>query len=126
MTKIKNIFSPAFFNILKKLEVVQKQTIHLQKAHDLGYLKLEKQGRGTIRKVPRLLTMKEYFVEFYGGAEGFRLLAYYEISRRPLLSYRHFQVFKLKLRLRAFFWCIVCFSTSIGSFQILNSKIFRI
>ena len=27
MTKIKNIFSPAFFNIMKEPEVVQKQTI---------------------------------------------------------------------------------------------------
>ena len=32
----------------------------------------------------------------------------------------------LKLNIRAFSWGIVCFSTSIGFFQILNSKIFRI
>ena len=37
MTKIQNIFSPAFFNILKELYVVQKQTIHQQKALDLSF-----------------------------------------------------------------------------------------
>ena len=47
------------------------------------------------------------------------------ISRTPLLSYSHFQGVKLNLRSRAYFWCIVWFSTSIGFFQILNSKIFR-
>ena len=33
----KNIFSPAFFNILKKLLVVQKQTLHQHKALDLRF-----------------------------------------------------------------------------------------
>jgi hypothetical protein len=51
MTKIKNIFSPAFFNILKEPLVVQKQTIHQQKA--------------------RVALSGAYFVEFYGRAEGF-------------------------------------------------------
>ena len=46
MMKNKNIFCPVFFNILKKLSEVQKQTIHQQKAHDLSYLELEEQGRG--------------------------------------------------------------------------------
>ena len=41
------------------------------------------------------------------------------------LSHSHFQDVKLKLNIRTFFWGIICFSTSIGSFQILNSKIFR-
>ena len=60
MTKIKNILSPAFFNILKEPLVVQKQTIHQQKAHDLSYLELKEQGRGTIRRVPRPLAAKAY------------------------------------------------------------------
>ena len=38
---------------------------------------------------------------------------------------RHFQGVKLKLRSRAFCWWIVCYSTSIEFFQILNSNIFR-
>jgi len=41
MTNIKNIFSSVFFNILKEPLVVQKQTKHQQKAHDLSYLELE-------------------------------------------------------------------------------------
>ena len=45
MTKIKYIFSPVFFNILKEPLLVQKQMIHLQKALDLSYLELEGQGR---------------------------------------------------------------------------------
>ena len=67
---------------------------------------------------------KAYFVEFM-GAEGFWLLVFYEISRTQFLNYSHFQGVKLKLRSRAFCWCIVCFCTSIGSFQILSLKIFR-
>ena len=69
---------------------------------------------------------KAYFVEFYGRGMGFWRFVFYEISRTPFLSYSHFQGVKLKLISRAFCWCIVCFCTSIGSFQILNSKIFRI
>jgi hypothetical protein len=33
----KNIFSPASFNILKELLLVQKQTLHQQKALDLSF-----------------------------------------------------------------------------------------
>ena len=69
---------------------------------------------------------KAYFVEFYGRGMGFWLLAFSEISRTPFLSYSHFQGVKLKLRSRAFCWCIVCYSTSIDSCQILDSNIFRI
>ena len=72
-----------------------------------------------------LSPQKAYFVEFYGRGMGFWLLAFSEISRTQFLSYSHFQGVKLKLRSRAFFWCIVCYSTSIEFFQILNSKIFR-
>jgi hypothetical protein len=74
MTKIKNIFSPAFLNILKKPLLVQKQTIHQRRALDLSYLEPEGQGRGIIRRAPRLLAVKAYFVEFYGGAEDFDFL----------------------------------------------------
>ena len=35
------------------------------------YLEPEGQGRGTIRKVPCPLSVKAYFVEFYGCVEGF-------------------------------------------------------
>jgi len=71
MTNIKNIFSSVFFNILKEPLVVQKQTKHQQKAHDLSYLELEGQGRGFIRRVPRSLAVRAYFVEFYGRVFGF-------------------------------------------------------
>ena len=71
MTKIRNIFPPAFFNILKEPLIVQRQMIHQQKAHDLSYLELEEQGRGTIRRVTRPLAAKAYFVEFYGRVFDF-------------------------------------------------------
>ncbi|MCP3931483.1 MAG: hypothetical protein GY705_20550 [Bacteroidetes bacterium] len=58
MVKIIKILSPAFFNILKEPLVVQKQTLYLQKAHDLGYLELEGRGRGSIRRLPRPLSEK--------------------------------------------------------------------
>ena len=47
-------------------------------------------------------------------------------SRRLFERYNHFQGFILKLNIRAFFWGIVYFSKRIGSFQSLNSNIFRI
>jgi hypothetical protein len=42
MTKIKNIFSPAFFNIPKEPLVEQKQTIPQKKALIFSFLQLEK------------------------------------------------------------------------------------
>ena len=45
--------SQAFFNILKEPLVVQKQTLHQQKAHDLSYLEPKGKGRGMTRRVPR-------------------------------------------------------------------------
>ena len=48
----------AFFNILTEPLLVQKQTIHQQKALDLIYLEPEGQGRGMIRKAPRPLAAK--------------------------------------------------------------------
>ena len=69
--KIKNIFSPAFFNILIEPLQVQKQTIHQQKTLDFSYLELEQQGVGIIRRAPHPLAVKANFFEFYHGAEGF-------------------------------------------------------
>ena len=51
--------SQAFFNILTEPLLVQKLTIHQQKAHDLSYLELERQGRGMVRRVPRPLAAKD-------------------------------------------------------------------
>ena len=79
-------------------------------------------GRGIIRRRPRPLAVKSIFCWIFTGAEGFWLFAFYDISRRPLLSYSHFQGVKLKLRSRAFCWGIVCFCTSNGSFRILILK----
>ncbi len=62
---------PTFFNILKEPLVVQTQTLHLQKAHDLGYWEQEEKGCGIIRRTPRPLAAKAYFVEFYGRVFGF-------------------------------------------------------
>ena len=66
---ISKIFPPAFFNILKKPLVVQKQTLHLQKAHDLGYLEPEGKGRGILRRAPCPLGAKGI-----GAREGFLTL----------------------------------------------------
>ena len=68
---------------------------------------------------------KAYFVEFYGRAAGFWLFDFFDLSRSQFLRYKHFQGAILKLTSRAFCWGIVCFNTSIVSFQFLNSKIFR-
>ena len=45
-----SIFSSVFFNILKEPLLVQKQTIHQQKALDLSYLEPEGQGQGIIMR----------------------------------------------------------------------------
>ena len=70
MAKIIKIYPPAFFNILKEPMLVQKQTIHQQNAHDLSFLELQGQGRGTIRRMPHPLAVKAYFAEFYGCVFG--------------------------------------------------------
>ena len=51
--------SQAFFNILTEPLLVQKLTIHQQKAHDLSYLEPERQGHGMVRRVPRPLATKD-------------------------------------------------------------------
>ena len=51
--------SQAFFNILTEPLLVQKQTIHQQKACDLSFYEAEEQGGGMIRRVPRSLAAKD-------------------------------------------------------------------
>ena len=51
--------SQAFFNILTEPLLVQKQTIHQQKAWDLSYLEPEEKGCGMVRKVPHPLSAKD-------------------------------------------------------------------
>ena len=53
------IFSLAFFNILIELLLVQKPTIHQQKAWDLSYLEPEGHGSGMVRRVPPPLDAKD-------------------------------------------------------------------
>ena len=64
--------SQVFFNILKHPLLVQKLTIHQQKAHDLSYLEPEGQGRGMVRRVPRPLAAKdiEKKSKFNGAKSG--------------------------------------------------------
>ena len=51
--------SQAFFNILTEPLLVQKPTIHQQKAWYLSYLEPEGHGRGMVRRVPRPLAAKD-------------------------------------------------------------------
>ena len=62
---LQKIFPPVFFNILEDPLLLQKQMIAQRHASSPS---------------------KAYFVEFYGHADGVWLLAFNEISRRPLLS----------------------------------------
>ena len=51
--------SQTFFNILTEPLLVQKPTIHQQKAWDLSYWDPEGHRRGIVRTVPRLLAAKD-------------------------------------------------------------------
>ena len=113
----------AFFNIVKEPLLVQKQTTPQQKALDLSFNLASwkwawhyQEGATPPRRKKHILLI------FYGRVEGFWLFAFYDISRRPLLRYSHFQGVKVKLRSRAFCWDFVCFCTCNGSFRILNLK----
>ena len=88
--------SQAFFNILTEPLLVQKQTIHQQKAWDLRYLEPGRKGRGMVRRVPRPLVAKdiEKKSKFDGAKSGhkkkfisiyFLLCLWYELSACPLL-----------------------------------------
>ena len=63
-----NIFPPAFFKILKEPLLLQRHTIHQQKAWDLSYLEPRGEGRGAIRRVPRPFGAKRIFCWFFTGA----------------------------------------------------------
>ena len=76
--------SQAFFNILTEPLLVQKQTIHQQKAWDLSSLESDGKGRGMVRRVPRPLAAKdiEKKSKFDGAKSGsknffFRFIFYY-------------------------------------------------
>ena len=64
--------SQVFFNILTEPLLVQKPTIHQQKAWDLSYLEPEGQGLGMVRRVPGPLAAKdiEKKIKFDGGKSG--------------------------------------------------------
>ena len=64
--------------------LVQKQTIHQEKACDFSYLEAEEQGCGMVRKVPHPLAAKdiEKKSKFDGAKSGrknffFRFIFYY-------------------------------------------------
>ena len=76
--------SQAFFNILTESLLLQRQTIHQQKAWDLSYLEPDRKGRGMVRRVPRPLAAKdiEKKSKFDGAKSGrkkffFRFIFYY-------------------------------------------------
>ena len=119
-TGCNSIFRKIFkFKIWKEPMLVQKQTIHQQKALDLSFN----------------LTPWKWAWHYHEAATPSRHRTTFFTPRAPMLCvaggpswlcHAHFQGLKLKLRSRAFCWGIVCFNKSIGSFQILNSKIFQI
>jgi hypothetical protein len=111
----KNIFSPAFFNILEKPLPVQKQTLHQHKALDLSYLDLEAQGRGSIIRVSRPFGAKSLFCWFFTGARRVFDSLPRPHDNAPPLSFRLH-----KLRSRPFSWFNVCFCNNNGSFRILK------
>ena len=87
----KNLFSPAFFNMLKEPLLVQKQTIHQQKALDLSFNLTPwkwawhyQEGATPPRREKHILLI------FYGRVEVFWLFGFNDISRKPFLSYSHF------------------------------------
>jgi hypothetical protein len=90
------MFSLAFFNILTEPLLVQKQTIHQQKAWDLNYLEPEGKGCGMGRRVPRPLAAKdiEKKSKFDGAKSGrkkifFQFFFYYAYG----MSYVHAHCF---------------------------------
>ena len=77
----KNIFSPAFSNILKEPLLVQKQTLHQQKALDISFNLAPwkwawhyQEGATPPRRE------KNFLLIFYRCAEGFWLFAFYGIA----------------------------------------------
>ena len=106
----------ASFNILREPLLVQKQVIHQKKSSDIqlfgdGKSKGQEGATPTCRREHILLI-------FYHCMEDLWLFAFYELSKRLLLSYKFFEDAIWKLNSRAFFWGLVCFSTSFDSFRI--------
>ena len=72
--------SQAFFNILTEPLLVQKQTIHQQKAWDLSYLETEGKGRGMVRRVPRPLSAKDIEKKSkFDGAKSGRKIFFFDL-----------------------------------------------
>ena len=101
--------NPAPFNILKKPLLVQKQTIHEQKALDFSFHLVPwkwawhyQEGVTPFRREITFFTPRAPML-FAAGGRG-RLM----IMPRPLLGCQ------IKLRSRAFYWCLVCFCTING------------
>ena len=73
--------SQAFFNILKESLLVQKPTIHQQKAWDFSYLEPEGHRRGMVRKVPRPLAAKDIEKKSkFEGAKSRRKIFFFNLS----------------------------------------------
>ena len=68
--------SQAFFNILTEPLLVQKQTIHQQKAWDLSYLEPDRKGRGILLTVPHPLSGPQTKAEIQGFLLMYRLFLY--------------------------------------------------
>ena len=116
----------ANFKIVKKPLLVRIQTIPQQKVLDLSFNLAPWKWAWHYQEAATPSRCGKHILLNFMGAEGFWLFDFYDLSRSQFLSYSHFQGVKLKLISRAFCWCIVCYSRSIDSFQILNSNIFRI
>ena len=72
--------SQAFFNILTEPLLVQKQTIHQQKAWDLSYLEPDRKGRGMVRRVPRPLSAKDIKEKSkFDGAKSGRKIFFFDL-----------------------------------------------
>ena len=71
----------AFFNILTEPLLVQKPTIHQQKAWDLSYLELEGHGLGMVRRVPHQLAAKdiEKKSKFNGAKSGRKFFFFFDL-----------------------------------------------
>ena len=73
--------SQAFFNILTEPLLVQKQTIHQQKAWDLSYLEPEGQGHGMVRRVPHPLAAKDIEKKSkFNGAKSGRKKNFFQLN----------------------------------------------
>ena len=73
--------SQAFFNILTEPLLVQKQTIHQQKAWNLSYLEPEGNGHDMVRRVPHLLAAKDIEKKSkFNGAKSGRKIFFFRFN----------------------------------------------